>query len=280
MPLNQDTIENFNFGDHLQQLFIEGEYTIPDDTSVNTVQSVPLISKSAGMTFKHDLALTELCPIKIPRTGTKTLAKVFQIIKDSPEDYPVDSLNLVPCEYTLHNIVQDEYPVSEGYNYCTFLRDPVSRVWSHWHLWKLLCMDRITRVPFRAWLPPFYFENLSGHFLDYRDLACQHISGRFRQPVTPETFELAKANLDKFFFVGIFEDYIPSVKELLKKMGITTYNDELRVLLETTPEPSRSWGTSPIGWTAPNEEEAEIIREYNEYDIRLYEYAVQKMGNN
>jgi hypothetical protein len=96
-----------------------------------------------------------------------------------------------------------------------------------------------------------------------KNFYCQYFSGRPFENVNEEIYETAINNLRKFYFVGKFESYNNSFKNLCKKLNLK----DLKV-----PNINQN------KYTEINDDQKKLIMIYNKYDIKLYnEYFTENI---
>ncbi len=187
--------------------------------------------------FKKD----EYCLIAVPKTGgwsfriyTEKYKLPFYKFKKNALHNPV-SLNCSP----------------EKFNYVTILRNPIDRVYSHYHL------SRRTNDITSSWGLINFLKINS----EVKNLYCQYYSGLIDEIVDERIYNIAIKNLKNFKTIIDFENYSRDIKFFLKEFKIEK-PDEIH---ENKNE------YSPI-----SEEEANAIKIYNYWDIKLYNEIFDK----
>lgn len=79
--------------------------------------------------------------------------------------------------------------------------------------------------------------------------------------VDDSVFEMAKKNLDNMVYVGLFEDYGNTVTDILRLFNLESKFNDGGLKLSTLPKSTEN-----------------LIKELNEYDIKLYNYFKEKNG--
>ena len=153
---------------------------------------------------------------------------------------------------SLHNPVSLICSPSKEYKYITFLRHPVQRVFSYY----MTSLNHKNTT--RHSIAKRSLADLLINCWEVKNLYCQYISGFVKEAVNEDIYNIAKKNLEKFFFVGQFEKFDDSVKQLCNK---------LEVKLDYLPHVVLYSKTSHMPL---NEDQESIIKKYNEYDIKLY----------
>ncbi len=135
------------------------------------------------------------------------------------------------------------------YKYITFLRNPIDRVYSYFNMLK-----KHKAAPGHSLANKSIGEFLINSF-HAKNLYCQYFSGMPYEIVNQEIYEIALSNLKKFLFVGNFEDFNNSFKELCLKLNLET---------NTTPHINQN------NYEKINEDQIKLIANYNRFDIKLY----------
>ena len=170
-----------------------------------------------------------------------------------------------------HVFIQDFEEILDGpvrFKVFTFLRDPVQRVISEYNFLK-------------RWPKSHLYEYLNREdvsLVEYVTSDCPRLRNRGRNNMVnslsgvgagdlAEGLELAWHHLkDRFVFFGILERFDESLLMLRKQMGLgnTFYEKQNMRISHADVSVSR--------------QEFEIIREYNRYDLLLYERAVEEFS--
>jgi len=155
-----------------------------------------------------------------------------------------------------HNAVSLLCP-PEKYNYITFLREPVTRVYSYYNM-----SLRHKYTPSHS-LANKGIINLLKYDYQVKNLYCQYFSGYPGETVNEEIYNIALKNLKNFFYVGKFENFNESFNEMCLALKILDkarpfvnkleYNDSLNV------------------------DDKILIEGYNKFDIKLYNNIFQKI---
>jgi len=177
----------------------------------------------------------ELVFVHLPKTGGTTVASLLRT-------------NNIKCtNLNSHNPVSQATSITNQ-KYITFLRDPVERVYSYYHM------------QLRDRSQPYHFLAKRGliHFLEncweVRNQACRYYSGFIQSEPSKYHCEIALNNLDQFFFVGTFKNFEMDLKKLLKRLGYSS--DSIPNLKKFPKREIEPW-------------ESECIKAFNELDILL-----------
>ena len=177
--------------------------------------------------------------IHVPKTGGATIRDCleknldnFYIFKKKSEHNPVSLL----CS-------------PKDYKYITFLRDPISRVYSYYNMLK-----KYDYVPGHE-LAKKSLADLLINSSHVKNLYCQYFSGMPFETVNNEIYEIALNNLRKFLFVGKFEDFGNSFNRMCSTLDLKI-DSTLHINKNNYPE--------------INEDQKKLIIAYNNFDIKLY----------
>jgi hypothetical protein len=162
----------------------------------------------------------------------------------------------------------------EGFRTFSIMRDPFSRLLSWINLQKendqlvLEWMDTKQSHP-----PQYYFDGYSYvNCFVIRMLLGQE---RYRdpRPVDENDLQRAMARVDKFdAFVPLEHLNHPNVLSLLKRT-VPEYHKEL-----VRKRRKKIFNTNEAKWFLPTPEFLEQVRRENMYDIKLYEYVLEKLN--
>jgi hypothetical protein len=187
-------------------------------------------------------------------------------------DYSVDAQS-----YQKHRIIMGHFGVrwnevlAPGRRWLTALREPVDRVVSTYFFWR-------NNVPGSPDVPYLHLAQTlpldefvqSDHYLVRQGIhnaqtwqLADDLRVRYRSVSENDALEVAKANLAKFAFVGLYESFPESVARLCDYLGVSTPRALPR-------ENTTNWRQS-VSELSPRIVEA--VQERNAADIALYEYA-------
>jgi len=183
---------------------------------------------------------SEFCFIHVPKTGGITLWEY------------VNKYNLpfYKFMYHKHNPVSLYCP-PDNFKYITILRNPIDRVYSHYTMYQ-----EIKDVTSERGLVHFLRINQ-----DARNLYCQYFSGLINENVDERIFNMAFDNLKKFHSVINFNEYNKDIRIFLNNFNISL--DEYFHVNDKTVDYQNTY---PLA----SDDEKEIIKKYNYWDIRLY----------
>lgn len=148
----------------------------------------------------------------------------------------------------------------KDYKYITFLRNPISRVYSYYHM--------ALKV---KWSPDHFHAKKSlamflQNCISAKNLSCQYFSGLIRENVDENIYNLAKQNLKNFYFVGLFENFNNDCLKLIKLLDLKNKNIIIPKI-------------KPTSYENITDEEKLLIKTYNYYDIKLYENFLNEYKN-
>lgn len=177
----------------------------------------------------YKLKDNQLAFIHIPKTGGTTVSDI--LIKNFPGMF---------LGHYSHFTLNRNYPPAK---YLTFLRHPIQRVWSHYNNMEHNYID---------------FEHFMETCWEVQNMSCKKISGyQGRNDLTILTE--AKKFIESFFFVGVFERFNKSIRDLVYLIDPTVQIKKIPIL-----------NSKPYNKTITKSHE-NLIAKYNEYDIELYE---------
>lgn len=197
------------------------------------------------------------------------------------ENWPVDVSNFKLARghfgYCAHHLFG-----FDNLNYITILRNPVERTISQFHH---MTVDRdknnwVYKFPYTSIQPmlyqsPWVVSNIQVKYLSFDEnvLTIENLNNPDRfiflenyEPTNmEELFQKACANLDKFFFVGLFEKIAESVDRLCEKMNWERRELKRENVLKNRPA-IKNFRKRAIS----------RIEELNEWDFKLYDYVKEK----
>ena len=161
-----------------------------------------------------------------------------------------------------HHPVSLLCPPGPKYKYITFLRNPIDRVFSYYNT--SIMSKRTTRHS----IAKRGLSELLINCWEVRNMYCQYLSGYVREEVNSEIYDIAKKNLENFFFVGEFENFEEDLKKLSKKLNFN---------LDKTPHVVVYSKTHHL---IKNQDHVSLISSYNNYDLKIYKYFLELKKNN
>ncbi len=182
--------------------------------------------------------IEKICFVHLPKTGGITVWDTLKKINFPLYNFP---------KHSMHNPVSLQSGV-KNFKYITVMRNPLDRVYSQFFLYKRL-NEKITSHGLTQTLRTQ---------ISFKNLACQYYSGLIDENIDERIFDLAKKNLDNFFFIINFDNFELDLKNLIKKAGL---NNEVNIQHKNKSI-----------YEKINKTDKEIIGAYNFWDIKLFEY--------
>ena len=188
-----------------------------------------------------------------------------------------------PDEYRRYTMLMGHFGVKwneivgPGRQWMTALREPIDRVVSTYYYWR----HNAEVSPESPWLYMAQTMSLdefirSGHYLVRQGIEnaqtwqlADDLRWRYRTVPEQDALAVAKENLDKFSFVGIYEQFERSVEWMCKYLGVTPPN--------TVPHVNATKKRPAVSELSPATIEA--ITELNTADVELYKYALRRFCN-
>ena len=153
--------------------------------------------------------------------------------------------------------------------YIVFLRDPIERIISYYNFLRMnyemknrilglpVISEEGNIMPFKEW----YFKNPSLNNQMSRAILLNGLGDKiYIRQSTPENLEIIKGLLNKFYFVGITENFEEDSKFLFPRLGIKNTFENQSI--------SKKYFTLD-----QDKELIELLREKNALDYEFYEYA-------
>ena len=181
------------------------------------------------------------CLIAVPKTGGWSFRKYT-------EKYNLPFYTFK--KNALHNAVSLNCP-PEKYKYVTILRNPIDRVYSHYHM-NLIINDITTS---RGLI------NFLKTCSEVRNLYCQYYSGLIDEIVDERIYNIALKNLKNFHTIIDFDNYLLDVNKFLKKFNIEN-KEEIH--------------DNKNNYSSISHNQTEAIKIYNYWDIKLYNEILNK----
>jgi Sulfotransferase family len=158
--------------------------------------------------------------------------------------------------------------------FMTFLREPVDRVVSHYYRHIARDPARIGRVKDQPGARA-KADSLEQALVEMRLPQVNNLATRFlcddpTPAVLPDSaLDEAKANLDRFMFIGIQERFDESVTRLQDRLGISVPRPKYEDRHVNTDRPAVD---------DLSDGDRELIVEHNRFDIELYEHGLRLAG--
>jgi hypothetical protein len=194
--------------------------------------------------------------VHIPKTGGTSLKYILE-----KSNYSANFINL-----------GKQSPIStkcppERFKYVIFLRNPINRCFSYFQM-----CQRNSNIPWHKYSKdmPDFFKNC----WEVRNMACSYISGSMKE-VDSSSFAKAVENLNKMYFIGLFEDFEASVQVFLDKINLYNYNNAAPLCQTEIKVPHLNKYDYKGNDIMP-EPTYHLIAEYNKYDILLYNYFIKE----
>ena len=187
--------------------------------------------------------------IHVPKTGG---ASIDEYLRAYESNY------YIFLKKSNHNAVSLLCPPEE-YKYITFLREPVTRVFSYYN------MSLHNEYTPAHSLANKGVINLLKYDYQVKNLYCQYFSGYPGEIVNEEIYNIALKNLKKFLFVGKFENF----SESFNQMCIT-----LKIQNNERPFVNKSKYNNLL-----KNDDKILIEQYNKFDIKLYDNYFNTIKN-
>jgi len=197
-------------------------------------------------------------------------------LKKRPSNMPNYELARGHFGYCFHHVFG-----IEKINFMTILRNPIERTISQYHH---MTVDRMnnnwiyefpySKIEHMLYKCPWVISNIQVKHLAYdenileKEIKFPYIFLENYENKNMEIlFEKACFNLNKFIFIGIFEKIEKSIENLCEKMSWTKKQINHVNFLKNRPK-VKNFKKRTI----------KKIEELNEWDLKLYEYAIQKIN--
>ena len=155
-----------------------------------------------------------------------------------------------------------KYCPAQSFKYVTCIRNPVDRVWSYYQM-----ALRQKSSPYSCYTSrgiKYFIEKC----WECRNLMTKYFTGDLNEigKNDQELISLASNNLNSFYFVFDFEDLSLSNTKFISKIeGDYLKEKKIDYISGTLPNLNSS------KYIYPSDSEIEIIRDYNQADIKLFE---------
>jgi hypothetical protein len=164
--------------------------------------------------------------------------------------------NNINTHVSAHNLVS-KHCNPEQYKYITIVRNPITRLKSFYEM--QLYNKKL----------PFHFHSKKGmnYFIKNikinQNCLCKFILGNLNKEINEEIYPIVEKNLNNFWFVLNFENLEKDVEILSKKLNISSKLVHI----------GKKKVEKKLEYTA---EDINIIENFNKYDLRLYNYFINK----
>jgi hypothetical protein len=186
--------------------------------------------------------------LHLPKTGGTSLCK---ILANDPKSR-FGRLNI-------HRPISKHCPPRE-YKYVTVLRDPVARVWSYYQM----VLRSESGYPYQKWakkgLEVFLIRCWAA-----RNLATRYLAGDVHDEQTDLYYTKAIENLGEFYKVISFDKFNTESVDFLNEYDIL-FND--------------MYNERKATYQRPDLEEINLIKQFNQLDVRLYNHWSRGMNSN
>lgn len=240
----------------------------------------------------------------IPKTAGSAFRTLLLQLYSIEELFPVDyrSFGITPDEFFLDRyklyiglIYFDQLKKIPGeFRVVTFLREPISRLLSHYVYWKSMKIEVIEYFAKCAYDGSRFAKQLDlADFLkaDNFDVQLQcdncitkcligldYVDAKGKLVIEDDmAFEIAKNNLNKMTAFGIQEKYEDSVRVMFNKLELDLpsgyefkKDNDYESLIKNEP----SFENNKIDLSPLNDEEEEIVNYMTRIDRRVYQYAL------
>ena len=160
-------------------------------------------------------------------------------------------------KWSQHHPISLICPPKDGYKYITFIREPVSRVFSFYNT------SLTTKHAVRHSIAKRGLADMLINCWEVRNLYCQYFSGFVRDTVNEEIFQIANENLKNFYFVGDFANFENDLHKLSEKLNIN--KDKIPHIAMYSRQNYKSL----------DEDSLNLIKNYNQFDLRLYDEFIK-----
>ena len=144
---------------------------------------------------------------------------------------------------------------TDKYKYIIIIRNPINRIKSFYEMQlnnKKLAFHNHAKKGF-----DFFIKKLKIN----QNCICKFILGDLKLEINENNYEYVKKKLNEFWFILDFENLEEDVKMLSKKLNIPSNMEHLGK-------------KENFKQTVLNEENIKIIRKFNEYDLKIFDYFI------
>ncbi len=204
--------------------------------------------------------------------------QVSQVSVNEDVDYQPDPEQFRRFDVVIgHFGVRWNESIGPHWRWMTALREPVDRVLSTYYYWRNNMPAASAELPWLQMAQNLALDDFvrSNHRLVRQGIEnlqtwqlADDIRWKYHSIPERDLLDTAKANLDKFDFVGLYEDFAGSVRRLCAYLRVSSPKQIPRV--NVTKDRASVWETP--------EDIIERIADLNRLDLELYRYAEARLA--
>lgn len=222
--------------------------------------------------------------IHIPKTAGISVRKIFESQYDKEEMFHISGGSAIPTKFHYEVIVniiknidntiipkinfisghvpfESEVQKFENFKFITFLRDPIQRVISDYFYVISTPDNALFHIVKDLSLKEYVTRNMD---LQIDNLQTRFLSGKITGEITKKELDQAKYNLTNHFaFFGLTEDMSNSVSFL---SHIFKWKNIPQIPLANITKRAKHY----------TQEDVEVIKKFNEFDLELYEFVKKR----
>lgn len=270
----------------------EAKNTFPVEDREETPQPTP---KPTAPIPVIKLDFDEMHFIHIPKCGGTTMTAVLRQFQcqRNPEKNKDCCTNPGFCDWhamrrcstikgCINHFPQIKFLYKEKIPSITVFRDPTARLLSAWFYrghspnldffqvrpyFKQISEGKLPKVQFDEYIEMVEYQNIQTRMLGADSFPYRNIS------ITEEMFQKAADNINRFFFVGLQEEFDVSAVLLAREIGLKDSN--VTVVKEREQQGMKQIKLKKAEITS-NATLMARVREVNNYDLRLFKLAVRR----
>ncbi len=257
----------------------------PDD------ESAPTIVQNSKPLILNNNSFSEIHFVHIPKCGGTTMTTVLRQIQCVLN--PVKNVDCCTnpgfCDWHAHRRCEsikgciNHFPnrkmIFKPLPSITVFREPTSRLLSAWFYrghspnldffqvrpyFKEISEGKLPRVKFPEYIEMPEYQNIQTRMLGADSFPYRNIT------VTDEVYDKAVSAVNRFFFIGLQEEFEVSAKALIRLMGVPTNKWSEFSLVNEREQGSNKQIKKQKQEILENDELMDKVREFNSYDIQLY----------